>query len=86
MIEKIKSRAMWQPLVEKYQSSGLSKQAFCTQEGVNVNTFKGWCSKLLKKSDDADSVSSNWLTVVVKGKRKIEFFVKPALSSKVVSD
>lgn len=39
----------WNQLVDKWQVSSLTQQAFCKQEGLNYNTFNCWKLKLTSK-------------------------------------
>ena len=41
-----RSEQTWRELVAQQVGSGLSVQAFCGREHLNVNTFYGWRSKL----------------------------------------
>ena len=40
------SEQTWRDFVAQQVASGLSVQAFCGREHLNVNTFYGWRSKL----------------------------------------
>lgn len=46
--------AAMRSLVERWQSSGLSKSAFCRQEGISQATFYYWQRKLRTISVPAD--------------------------------
>jgi hypothetical protein len=37
-----RSRAQWQSLVEKFNTSGLSKTAFCKRHGIATSCFYRW--------------------------------------------
>ena len=37
-----RSAADRERLIEEFQSSGLTKKAFCEKRGINVGTFQGW--------------------------------------------
>ncbi len=41
-----RSEQTWRDFVAQQVGSGLSVQAFCGREHLNVNTFYGWRSKL----------------------------------------
>ena len=41
-----RSEQTWRELVTRQVDSGVSVQAFCARERLNVNTFYGWRSKL----------------------------------------
>ena len=41
-----RSEQTWRELVTQQVDSGVSVQAFCERERLNVNTFYGWRSKL----------------------------------------
>lgn len=51
-----RSKTQWQQLIEAQQSSGLSQQAFCQQEGLSLATFSSWRRKL--KEDAALSITA----------------------------
>jgi len=36
----------WKRLVARYESSNLSRTAFCKREGINPNTFRMWKDRL----------------------------------------
>lgn len=36
----------WQPVLEEWQQSGLSKKVFCEQKAINTKLFYRWYSKL----------------------------------------
>jgi putative transposase len=44
----------WRELVARQDQSGLSVQAFCRQERLNVWTFYGWRSRLRKSAAMAE--------------------------------
>jgi hypothetical protein len=44
----------WRELVARQERSGLSAQAFCRQERLNVWTFYGWRSRLRKRAAVAE--------------------------------
>ena len=46
---KRRSRAEWQALIEKQEQSGVTQEAFCEQQGVNVGTFRWWKKQLGKE-------------------------------------
>jgi transposase-like protein len=41
-----RSEEIWRELLARQARGGLSVQAFCRRERLNVNTFYGWRSKL----------------------------------------
>jgi transposase-like protein len=45
-----RSEQTWRELVTRQVDSGVSVQAFCERERLNVNTFYGWRSKLGTRS------------------------------------
>ena len=45
MVKGKKKSDQMSSLVKKWRASGLSKQAFCTKEGINVHTFGYWIDK-----------------------------------------
>ena len=45
-----RSQQTWRELVTRQVDSGVSVQAFCERERLNVNTFYGWRSKLGARS------------------------------------
>ncbi len=40
------SRAQWEQRVAQWRRSGLTAEAFATQQGLNVHTLRGWSSAL----------------------------------------
>ena len=41
------SRNKMDSIVKKWQNSGLSKAAFCRENGLSLSTFSYWCSQCL---------------------------------------
>ena len=57
-----RSEQTWRELVAQQVGSGLSVQAFCGREHLNVNTFYGWRSKLrasAARREDAAAMSGS---------------------------
>jgi hypothetical protein len=48
-----RSASEWHELVESYQRSGESRQAFCARHGVSVNTLAWWQWRLRQASGAA---------------------------------
>lgn len=46
MSQARRSRAEWEDIVWKFERTGLSHDAFCEAEGLNVGTFRTWLYKL----------------------------------------
>lgn len=44
-----KSKCTWSRIIKEYLSSGLSKEAFCNNKKIHLQTFKGWYSRLNPK-------------------------------------
>lgn len=42
-----RSPEQWQALLDQYEASGLSQQAFCQQTGLSYGTFSRWRRRLL---------------------------------------
>jgi hypothetical protein len=43
------------PLIEAYELSGLTQQAFCAEHGLKVATFSYWRRKYLARAEDSGS-------------------------------
>ena len=41
-----RSREQWSQIVEEYGRSGLSHEAFCGQQRLNIGSFRGWLYRL----------------------------------------
>ena len=57
-----RSEQTWRELVTRQVDSGVSVQAFCARERLNVNTFYGWRSKLrasAARREDAAAMSES---------------------------
>lgn len=51
-----RSRAQWKSLVEKFNSSGLTKSAFCKHHGVTTSCFYRWQKILAEESAPANFI------------------------------
>lgn len=51
-----RTRSQWQTIIETFEQSGLSVQAFCQQHDLAYSSFAKWRS-LLKQQPAADAVS-----------------------------
>jgi transposase-like protein len=49
-----RSRAQWQSLVEKFNTSGLTKTAFCKRHGIAASCFYRW-QKVLAEENTQDA-------------------------------
>ena len=54
-MERISLREKWASILEEQAHSGLSKKAFCINEGLNAATFYYWQRRLREVEDEADS-------------------------------
>jgi hypothetical protein len=45
-----RSREQWAQIVEQFERSGQSHEAFCAQQRVNVGSFRGWLYRLRSDS------------------------------------
>jgi hypothetical protein len=41
-----RSREQWAQIVEQFEHSGKSHEAFCAQQRLNVGSFRGWLYRL----------------------------------------
>ncbi|MFZ3067416.1 MAG: hypothetical protein WA253_04635 [Gammaproteobacteria bacterium] len=41
----------WQIHIKQWEESGLSQKAYCTQSGINLNSFTYWRGKLLSSTE-----------------------------------
>ena len=41
-----RSREQWAQIVEQFERSGQSHDAFCAQQRLNVGSFRGWLYRL----------------------------------------
>jgi hypothetical protein len=46
-----RSRAEWVQIVEQFERSGQSHEAFCAQHRLNVGSFRGWLYRLRSGSE-----------------------------------
>ena len=53
-----RSRSEMFPLIEKWLSSGLSRSAFCAQEGLSIGTFAYWRAKYLSATQESSAPST----------------------------
>ena len=51
-----RSRTQWKSLVEKFNSSGLTKSAFCKHHGVTTSCFYRWQKILAEESAPANFI------------------------------
>ncbi len=78
-VKKIRrSKLLWQGIIKKYEASGLSQQAFCTQQGLALSSFYKW-RKTLKTDTDSEPPriddSSNFFVEVM----PVDHEVQPVL-------
>ena len=59
---------LWVQRIADWQSSGLSQQAFCQQQGLAISTFQNWLRKIRQTSNPSAKTSSAFLPVVVQDK------------------
>jgi hypothetical protein len=45
-----RSRDQWVQIVEEFERSGLSHEAFCAERRLNVGSFRGWLYRLRNDS------------------------------------
>lgn len=44
-----RSRKFWMTAISEFERSGLSQEAFATQQGVSVGTLRGWIYRLRRE-------------------------------------
>ena len=49
---KRRSANQWKALIDQQAKSGVSVQKFCEQQGLSVNRFQAWASKLVTSGAD----------------------------------
>lgn len=62
------SSSAWLTIIKEYLNSGLSKENFCKNKRVNLQTFKGWHSRLNPKKRPLQlnqNQKSNFIPVTV---------------------
>ncbi len=64
MAESEKARA-WVDRVEAFESSGLSRRAWCRQQGLKPNTLDYWRKRLRTRDAAVDSVLPEVVPIVV---------------------
>jgi hypothetical protein len=52
----MRSRSQWKTLLEEFNSSGLSKVAFCKQHGIAISSLNRWQKMLEEKTGGADFI------------------------------
>jgi hypothetical protein len=50
------SRNKMDSIVKKWQNSGLSKAAFCRENGISLSTFTYWCAQCLSPPNSSKMV------------------------------
>ena len=63
-----KSKLTWLTIVKDYLDSGLSKETFCEERQLKLQTLMGWCSRLSPKKRSLSpnqSQKSNFIPVTV---------------------
>ena len=53
-----RSEETWRGLLARQARSGVSVQAFCARERLNVNTFYGWRSKLRSSAAEREDAAA----------------------------
>jgi hypothetical protein len=67
-----RSREQWAEIVGEFEGSGLSHEAFCAQQRLNVGSFRGWLYRLrngLERGKVARSASTRLACVAGPGRR-----------------
>jgi len=68
-----RNRAYWRTQLDDWKRSGLSKAAFCRQEGINITTFYYWCgvfkqshcSRDRKRSTGGAAVNPSFVPITI---------------------
>ena len=50
MSEMRRSREQWAEIVERFEHSGETHEAFCAQHGLHVGSFRSWLYRLRRES------------------------------------
>ena len=56
------------PLVEKWESSGQSKTAYCRDHGLNIHTFIYWHQKYKTEHDEGSPGTSDFVALELRSK------------------
>jgi len=88
--------AFWQQHIEARKASGLSRRAYCEQNGLNKHTMDSWCQKLNPALErNSEGTKAAWIPLQVKDDEssgmdvrigKITIAVKPGFDRKVLTD
>jgi hypothetical protein len=46
-----RSREQWAEIVGEFERSGVSREAFCARQRLNVGSFRGWLYRLRNGSE-----------------------------------
>ncbi len=59
-----RDRQAWEEIVEAYEASGLSQEAFSWQRGLPPSSLRYWLSKLRQRSSFPGPARSSYITYV----------------------
>jgi hypothetical protein len=60
--------AFWQQHIEALKRSGLSRRAYCEQNGLNKHTMDSWCYKLNPSlGSNHEGNKAAWIPLQIKG-------------------
>jgi hypothetical protein len=86
----------WMQHIEALKMSGLSRKAYCEQNGLNKHTMDSWCQKLNPSlGRNAEGNKATWIPLQIKGDEtsgidlrigKITIAVKPGFDQKLLTD
>jgi|TARA_B110001452_G_scaffold2414_1_gene2069 hypothetical protein len=56
-------RERWQSIINEWESSGQTKQAFLKQKNINQSTFYYWIKKTSTKNDDDNKENCSFISI-----------------------
>ena len=56
-------RELWQSIINEWESSGQTKQAFLKQKNINQSTFYYWIKKTSTKNDDDNKENCSFISI-----------------------
>jgi hypothetical protein len=61
MKENPEKREYWQPHIEAWRLSGLTRRAYCEQNGLKISTLDYWCQKLIRAEKENRMKETGWI-------------------------
>ncbi len=65
MRENPEKREQWQRHVDGWRSSGVTRKAYCEQNGIKLSTLDYWCKKLSPSGKENNKGKAGWIPLRV---------------------